>query len=276
MNITEIIKDALIFPSKDIGSLAIYILLTVLMGVFAFGGVLTYVFGFFDSQNYLLGGIYLIISALIGFIIAGYHINVIKSGIELNDEVPVFEFFENFMTGFENVVVSIFYFIIPALIVVLVGFDTNLFGNAIAVGQEFISQILNVFIMGSPIDLAITSIVSTIVTFVVSLAITITVALILFVIFSILQTMAEARLANTGSLKEALNIFEAAKDITRIGLGKVIIFIIAVVVIMGIVEIISTTLFNYLPVLSILNIIITPYMALFTQRALGLLYSDIA
>ena len=277
MNITGIIKDAFLFPSKNTGRFAIYLLLSVLMVGFIIGGDLTYAFGLFNSENYLLGGIYLIIAMLIGFIITGYHIKIIKSGIELDEEVPVFELYKDFMTGFDNIVVSIFYFIIPALIVVLVGYDTNIFGNAIAIFEEFLLQIFNVFIMGNSVDIAVNAISNAVTNFVTSLAITIAVALILFVIFSFIQAMAEARLANTGSLREALNILESVKDIKRIGVGRVILVTLLVVLIIAIIDIILLIAFNYYPFLIIIvYIIITPYLALFAQRALGLLYSDIA
>ena len=83
-------------------------------------------------------------------------------------------------------------------------------------------------------------------------------------------------MANTGSLTEALNVFESAKDISRIGIGKVIVVIILVIVIVAVIEMILSAIFNYVPILSILSIIITPYLLFFTQRAVGLLYSDIA
>jgi hypothetical protein len=277
MNITGIIKDAFLFPSKNIGRFAIYLLLSVLAIGFALGGFLTYALGLFNAENYLLGGVYLIISMLIGFILYGYHIRVIKSGIELDNEIPVFKLYENFMTGFDNFVVSIAYFIIPALIVVLVGFDTNLFSNAIAIVREVVSQILNVYFMGSSINIAVNAISQTVTEFVASLAVTLAAALILFVIFSILQYMGQARLANTGSLREALNIFESAKDIRRIGVGKTILVMLLIVVIIAIIETILTTTLSYYPfLLSILFIIINPYLALVIQRAVGLLYSDIA
>ena len=277
MNITEIIKDAFLFPSKNTGRFAIYLLLSVLMEGFALGGAFTYAFGFIDGESYLTGGIYLIIAMMIGFIIYGFHIKVIKSGIELDDNVPVFELYENFMTGFDNFIVSMVYFIIPALIVILVGFDTNLFGNTISFVQEFVLQIFNVYIMGDSIDIAVSAISLALTNLLNSLAITITVASIVFLIFSILQLMAEARLANTGSLREALNIFEAAKDITRIGVGKVILLLIAVVAVIAIIELILIIALAFYPfLLSVLYIILTPYMVLVSQRALGLLYSDIA
>jgi hypothetical protein len=89
--------------------------------------------------------------------------------------------------------------------------------------------------------------------------------------------MGEARLAATGSLKEALNIFESAKDLKRIGIARAVIVIaLVLVIIIGIELILSLILGNYSFILSTFTIIITPYFVLVLQRALGLLYSDIA
>ena len=275
MNVTEIIKDAFLFPSKNTGKFAIYLLLSVFMVWFVFVGVFTYASGLINAKNYLTGGMCLIISLLIGFIIVGYNIKVIKSGIELDDNVPAFELYEDFMTGFNNFVVLIFYFIIPALIVILIGLDTNIFGNAMAIKQELFLQAFNVY-MGNPIDITLNTISSVLAPFVSSLATTISFLLILFVIFSILRLMAEARLANTGSLRESLNIFEAAKDIGRIGVGKVILLILLFVVIIAIIQIILMVIFVHPFLIPIIYILITPYLVLVAKRALGLLYSDIA
>ena len=277
MKLTEIIKDAFLFPSKNTGRFAIYLLLSVLMAGFIIGGVFTYAYGIIDAENYLTGGIYLIIAMLIGCLISGYHINVIRSGIEQNDNVPIFNLFEDFMTGFDNVVVLIAYFIIPTLIVILTAYDTNLFANAIEVIKEFVLQIINVYIMGDSINIAANAISLTLSNFINSLAITIAVASIVFIIFSLLYFMAEARLAKTGNVKEALNIFESIKDIIRIGVFKVIILLFLILVIIAIIEVILIALLSYYPfLLATIDIIITPYMVLVAQRALGLLYSDIA
>ena len=277
MKITEIIKDAFIFPSKNTGILAMYLILSVLLTVFACGGIITYQFGFINSDNYLIGGMYLIIAMLIGFIVYGYNIRVIKSGIERDEEIPHFELFENFMSGFENTVVTLYYFIIPTLIVVVAGYSANVLGNAWAIVREFASQIINVYIIGSSTGFEFNALYYTITNFVISLAITLIVALIVFAIFSILKYSSQARLANTGCLKEGLSIYEATKDIIRIGLIKTIALFIIFVVIFSIINIIILYLFQYYPILlSIAYIILTPYLALAAHRAIGLTYSDIA
>ena len=277
MNITEIIKDAFLFPSKNMERFAVYLVLSVLMTVFILGGTLVYPWGFFNVDNYAIGGIYLVIALVIGFFISGYHLKVIKSGIELDDEVPVFELGENFLGGFEITIISVFYFIIQAFIIAVAVLATNVFGNAIATVQEIRLQIFNVFFMVNSADIAVDAISNAVFNFIISLAITIAVALIVFLIFSILQSASQARLANTDSLKYALDIFEALKDIKRIGIVKVLLLVLLVLVIIAVMGIIFIILFNYLPLaVSVIYIILVPYIALAIQRLIGLAYSDIA
>lgn len=277
MNITEIIKDAFLFPSKNMERFAVYLVLSVLMTVFILGGTLVYPWGFFNVDNYAIGGIYLVIALVIGFFISGYHLKVIKSGIELDDEVPVFELGENFLGGFEITIISVFYFIIQAFIIAVAVLATNVFGNAIATVQEIRLQIFNVFFMVNSADIAVDAISNAVFNFIISLAITIAVALIVFLIFSILQSASQARLANTDSLKDALDIFEALKDIKRIGIVKVLLLVLLVLVIIAVMATIFIILFNYLPLaVSVIYIILVPYIALAIQRLIGLAYSDIA
>lgn len=277
MNITEIIKDAFLFPSKNMERFAVYLVLSVLMTVFILGGTLVYPWGFFNVDNYAIGGIYLVIALVIGFFISGYHLKVIKSGIELDDEVPVFELGENFLGGFEITIISVFYFIIQAFIIAVAVLATNVFGNAIATVQEIRLQIFNVFFMVNSADIAVDALSNAVFNFIISLAITIAVALIVFLIFSILQSASQARLANTDSLKYALDIFEALKDIKRIGIVKVLLLVLLVLVIIAVMGVIFIILFNYLPLaVSVIYILLVPYIALAIQRLIGLAYSDIA
>ena len=277
MNITEIIKDAFLFPSKNMERFAVYLVLSVLMTVFILGGTLVYPWGFFNVDNYAIGGIYLVIALVIGFFISGYHLKVIKSGIELDDEVPVFELGENFLGGFEITIISVFYFIIQAFIIAVSVLATNVFGNAIAIVQQIRLQIFNVFFMVNSADIAVDAISNAVFNFIISLAITIAVALIVFLIFSILQSASQARLANTDSLKDALNIFETLKDIKRIGIVKVLLLVLLVLVIIAVMATIFIILFNILPLLlTVIYIILVPYIALAIQRLIGLAYSDIA
>lgn len=275
MDVVEIIKDAFLFPSKNIGLLLIYELLAVVAGGFSLIGTLVYVLGVVNPECFMWGGLAVVISMVLGWILSGYLLSVVKSGIEHDDQVPEFEWWENFTIGFNNFIVSIVYFIIPAFIVFVVGYLTNIYGNIMVVAGEIASQTQSVY-AGTSTTIVLDPIAQAIANLAVSLAFTITVAIVLFVIFSFLQTMAEARLANTGSLSEALNVLEAAKDITRIGVTKVVVVIVLVILIAAIVGMILSAIYSYMPILSILSIIVSPYLIFFAQRAIGLLYSDIA
>ena len=275
MDVTEIIKDAFLFPSKNIQILLIYFVLAIFAGLFSTIGTVLYVLGVINPECFLWGGIAVIVSILIGWVLSGYLISVIKSGIDRDEEVPAFAWWDNFITGFNNCIVSIVYFLIPALLVVFAGYLTDIFGKIMLFAIECGSQIQNV-LGGASVAAAFESIFQALVSLAVVLAITIALAIVLFVIFSFLHTIAQARLANTGSLTEALNVVETAKDITKIGVTKVIAVIFLVIIIVAIIEAILSAIFNYVPILSIISIITVPYLIFFTQRAVGLLYSDIA
>ena len=138
MDVIEIIKDAFIFPSKNIKMLLIYVLLSIVAGIFSVMGTVVYTLGFINPEWFLWGGMAVVLSTLIGWVLSGYLISVIKSGIELDDKVPEFKWWDNFNTGFNNFIVAIVYYIIPAFIVVVVGYLTNIHGNFMAVVQGFV------------------------------------------------------------------------------------------------------------------------------------------
>lgn len=271
MNVMEIIKDAFVFPSKDLKNLLIFIVLSLVAGAFAVGGFVLYIGGFIVPEFFMWGGMACIVSMIIGWIMSGYLISVIKSGIDQDDKVPGFVWWDNFINGFNNFVVAIVYFIIPAFIVFVVAYLTNVFGNFMIVAQGIMLQAEGSY-LGYSTSFLSGAISQALINLAISLATTAAVAVIVFVIFSFFQTMAQARLANTGSLGEALNVMEAAKDIRRIGIGKVIAVVLLIIIVVAVINMIL----SIIPFLSILSIIVTPYMIIFAQRAIGLLYSDIA
>ncbi len=104
------------------------------------------------------------------------------------------------------------------------------------------------------------------------------VGVILFIIFGLALIMGECRLANTGSIGEALNIPEAIKDLQAIGIFKVLIVLIIVCIIAVILSWIAG-LFAGMGdigsfISSVLTAIVGAYTFFFGNRATGLLYSD--
>jgi hypothetical protein len=272
MEISEIIKNSIVFPSKNIETLSIYAILLLLSSAFTFEGVVTIIFGIVDIWNIVIGAIYILIAFIIGIITRRISIQCIKTGVEMEDYFPDFKWWETWSTGISKIIISIFYFIVPALLTVLVALITNVFGSLFDIVQAILLQPPYIIMEDATVMDAIH--MSSFPLFL-SLALTFSVGAMIFLIFSFFQAMSEARLANTGSLKKALNLYSAAKDIKRIGIGKLVLLSLAIFLVVLCIESVLALIFDHLAVLSILNIIIVPYITLFSYRALGLLYSDI-
>lgn len=278
MEITEIIKEAFIFPSQNLEKLAIYIVLTFVLALLAVFGVITALLGINDGSFYfVLTFIFLILGIIVALIITGYQVGVLKSGIDHDESAPSLELKNDFITGLKMLAVSIVYFIIPAIVGWIMVFITNIPGQIMDIVQKTaVSQANATAVAGSSStvvtgvsDAAMASLAG-------SITVSALVTLVVFIIFAFLQAMGESRLANTGDLGEAINIPEAFRDITRIGAGKVLAVILLIVIIILVIQAILGYLYGYIPYLSILSIIVTPYLAFFSQRAVGLLYSEIA
>lgn len=276
MEIMEIIKEAMVFPSKDIVKLAVYIALSVVSVLLGAFGILYLAIGVASQSFWIIIGVIAFIAALIlGFITTGYIVSIIRSGIEHEESAPQFMWKENLVTGIKFVVLNIVYFIIPAIVVLILGWVTNLFGMASIMFTRMMYAS-----MAAPANATVTiaDVVpqSMIISFGNSLIIVGIVAFILFVIFGFLEIMGQCRLAKTDSLGYAVNIPEAFRDIGRIGFGKVIGLTVLIFVIILVINCIISGLNAYIAGFSILSIIVTPYLSFFAARASGLLYSDIA
>lgn len=272
MEVTEIIKNAISFPSKNLETLSLYAILLLLSAAFTFEGVVTIISGILNIWNIVIGAIYILIALIIGVITRRISIQCIKTGVEMEDYFPDFKWWESWSIGISKIIITIFYFLAPAIIIVFIALITNVFGNIIDIAQAIVLHIPSILMGNVTVADAIAQ--SSFPLFV-SLAITFSLGVMVYLIFSFFQAMSEARLANTGSLKKALNLYGAAKDIKRIGIGKLLLLSLFIFVIVTGIQIVLTIIFDHLIVLSILNIVIVPYIALFTYRSLGLLYSDI-
>ena len=276
MEIMEIIKEAMIFPSTDLAKLAIYIVLAIVAGLLVTFGFILFGVGLANnSLIFILGLILFVVGLIVGFIIMGYQISIIKSGIEQDEKVPEFNWKGNLITGIKYLVVNIVYFIIPAIVILIVAWATNLFGVAYTVVNKMMMAS-----MSAPANATVAvadAVPQTILlTFGTALMITGIVAFIFLILFSFIQTMGKSRLAKTESIGEAVNIPEAFRDIGRIGYGKIIVVVILIFVIIAVINAIINGLNGYLNGIAILSIIVSPYLVFFAARATGLLYSDIA
>ena len=109
-----------------------------------------------------------------------------------------------------------------------------------------------------------------------SAAITIIIGIILFVIFTLLFYMGLCRFAKYNSLSEGADIPEAARDLARIGIGKVIGWMILLFVIIAVITFIEMFI-SSIPYVGILisAFLISTYNLFIVYRSVGLLYSAI-
>ena len=137
MEITEIIKEAFIFPSQNLEKLAIYIVLTFVLALLAVFGVITALLGINDGSFYfVLTFIFLILGIIVALIITGYQVGVLKSGIDHDESAPNLELKNDFITGLKMLAVSIVYFIIPAIVGWIMVFITNIPGQIMDIVQK--------------------------------------------------------------------------------------------------------------------------------------------
>ena len=175
---------------------------------------------------------------------AGYSLNVIKKGIDNSIEIPEFDFANNFVDGIKLLVIDIVYFLIPTVITIALLF---IFG-AIGAGLDKMAGSLGIWTV---------------------------VAVIIFIIFGLFGIVAQARFAMSRSIGDALSIGEVFDDVKRIGIVKILIFLIVVSILLivygGILGIVTVV-----PVIGtiIIDILLGAFLFLFVNYGIGLLYAE--
>ena len=263
----DLFKEALTYPTKDYKALLIF-------GVIFLVANLTSVFAAWGIQiNAAVIELLGIVSLILYFVTEGYILSVLKESINFSDEIPALDIFANLVDGLKLLVVEIVYYIIPAILVLIVGWLSGTFSAAMNivnyVGQDVTNTTLNA-----------TDLVNTIpqeywAALITGLAITALFAMVLFIIFGLLLEIAMCRLAKYDSIKEALRIKEVIGDIQEIGVGRYIgwyILLVVICIVLGFILGLITAI-PYVGIL-IAFLIGAPFIALFGARALGTLYSD--
>jgi len=119
MELGEIFSDALTYPLQNIKALVVYIILGIILGI-AVGGTLAAVMAGIAAENFLAvlgsGIIGIVIAVLIGFVINGYQLDIVKYGIERDPGAPGIDIVGQFLKGVKYFVVTIVYMIIPIII----------------------------------------------------------------------------------------------------------------------------------------------------------------
>ena len=119
MELGEILSDALVYPFNNIKALVIYLVLGIILGI-AISGTVVAVFAGVAVDNLWAvigsGIIGIVVSLVIGFVITGYELDIIKYGIQRSPSGPDVDIVRQFFNGVKLFVVYIVYMIIPIII----------------------------------------------------------------------------------------------------------------------------------------------------------------
>ena len=236
MSLGDIISDSVVYPFSDITKFLIVGIISLFSGLSA-------LFGNWGVNNFILVTLAGILGLIFTLILSGYGVRVTKYAINRSNELPDLNLQNNLIDGIKSLIIGIVYFIIPIVITLIFAIITG----AISAGFNQMMAGLGVFLI---------------------------IVVIVFIFFAIFEMVALARFADTGELGEALNIGEVIEDVKRIGIGQIILFAIAAVIIISI----ASLLFSFLGIIPFIGIIIAQliigaFITLFYSRAIGLLYA---
>ena len=266
MNLREIIMDAIKFPISDTRKFLIFCALIIIMS-------LSTVLPSYGVKDNTLSLILTLVTLIVAIIVLGYCVEVIKSGVDGDDTLPDFDYVKQFVNGIKALILDIIYFIIPAIITIIVASATGLFTSftkIVYISIDAMSKNANNL---TTIMAAVPK--TTMNTFTNALTITLIVAIILFIIFSLMSFTGLVRFAKTGSGTEGLRFRQILRDMSKVGLIKIIVTLI-VIYIIAFVLLLIIGLIGLIPYIGVFIAIFVgiPFMLLFLYRAIGLLYAD--
>ncbi|MBQ2612817.1 MAG: DUF4013 domain-containing protein [Methanobrevibacter sp.] len=236
MSISEMFSDALAYPFNNIKALLLYVVLGIIVALLGGATIVDFAVAFTTkgvggAALAGLGIVGVILFVLVVFLVEGYALDIIKYGIERRSDGPGIDFGRQVSNAIKLVVVSIVYYIVPAII----------------------TLILSLFLRDWLIAV---------------------IGVILFIVFALANFMAKCRLAKTDNLGDALAIGEAIGDISRVGIGNLLITVIVVFVILMIISFIVAIFMGLNQYLGgIILGFAGVYFVFFYNRVIGLLYS---
>ena len=126
MGVGDIIGDAIAYPFSNIKALVLYVVLGII-GAIIGGATLLSIGASFSSQGLAgfafsgIGIVGFIVFLLIIFLIEGYALDIIKFGIERRADSPGIDFGRQVSNAIKLIIVSVVYYIIPAIIIFILG-----------------------------------------------------------------------------------------------------------------------------------------------------------
>ena len=124
MGVGDIIGDALAYPFSNIKALVLYAVLAIIAGIIG-GATLISTAASFSSKGlagFAFSGLTIvgiIVFILVLFLIEGYGLDIIKYGIERRADSPGIDIGRQITNAIKLIVVSIVYYVIPAIIILV-------------------------------------------------------------------------------------------------------------------------------------------------------------
>lgn len=236
MDISEIITDALVYPVHNIKALIIYIILGIVAGVAGIATLVSIAAACLSDSPIAIG-----LTAIIGLLIC-IILLLLVDGYTLD--------------------------------IVKYGINRRADGPEIDVARQ-VSNAAKLIIVGIVYYL-IPVIIAWLLSFLLGNGIlTVFIIFVLYVVFALAEFMAKCRLAKTDELSSALAVGEAIGDISKVGILRLIVTIIVILVVTLIAFVLAALIASYSEIAGgIVFGILSVYTIFFSNRAIGLLYSD--
>ena len=137
----DLFKEALVYPTKDYKALLIF-------GVVFLVANLTSVLGSWGIEiNTTVIELLGIVSLILYIVTQGYMLSVLKETINFGEDIPALDIFANLVDGLKLLVVEIVYYIIPTIIVLIVGWLSGTYSAVFKIvefmGQEVTNTTVN-------------------------------------------------------------------------------------------------------------------------------------
>ena len=265
MNILELYKDSLFYPTKDIDKL-------LTLGVLFFlDGIISLLPSVTIALNQILATqILYFVSNLVGFIVIiiaiGYVCSIAKNTI-VNLDMPAIEIIKNFTNGIKVMLISIIYYIVPFSITFIIAYFTGVLGGIIDLsliylnyGPEVVSYMDHLSHLNFNVDIMI------------NIAIF---GFILFLLVTLILPVAIMRFVDTNTMKSSLNFKEILEDISKITWKKYLIRLVFFpIVFMAILIVASVVLIIPFLGVIIFFLVALPFITIFSARTIGLIYVE--
>lgn len=270
----DIFKEAIVYPLSNV------IVLLTIGALLLVSNIPSILLPYGIDLGTPIFAIFGIIALVVGILISGYTLSIIRDAIDMNVSIPKLDFAKNFVDGIKAIVLQIIYYIIPAIIVAIVFFISGAPGalmkifNFFAENEALLNQTLN---STGAVNTQIFQMIPQeyVAGLINGLAITAIIAVILYLIFGLLYEIALCRLAKYDSLKEGLRFGEVFKDIRTIGIGKYVGWFILLIIIVFVLSIVMGIIISIPYIGMIISYLLcAPFIFLFTSRALGLIYIE--